>query len=297
AAPLAVVGGDDVSRIGARLASGGEIGGVAVVPRRELVEERRAVVVAGAGGLGAGLEALTLVAPGGPRTAPLDGAGGGDDAGAVLRQAGDLADETLAGALVGAVGEADHAAGVGRLVAAAAPDLDAIGIRRLLGPAGGPAGHRQLGLAVFMATAAVVAEVGAGVVGQRQTWQHGGGGGDGTPDDELPFDLPHAPSFVREPCAVRSGVQTGLPGLPESTVSSRFLFAGAADAAENGLRNGGQGAPQPGARKGPDAPGGPARQGLRRSGGGLGGAARLGPAAPAAPGRAAIRLAPRRRNP
>src|SRR5204863_2455842 len=99
AAPLAVVGGDDVSRIGARLASGGEIGGVAVVPRRELVEERRAVVVAGAGGIGAGLEALTLVAPGGPRTAPLDGAGGGDDAGAVLRQAGDLADETLAGAL------------------------------------------------------------------------------------------------------------------------------------------------------------------------------------------------------
>src|SRR5207248_8338450 len=75
---------------------------------------------------------------------------------------------------------------------------------------------------------------------------HGGGGGDGTPDDELPFDLPHAPSFVREPCAVRSGVQTGLPGLSESTVSSRFLFANPADAPENALRNGGGFGDKPG---------------------------------------------------
>jgi len=105
------------------------------------------------------------------------------------------------------VAEADHAAGVGRLVAAAAPDLDPVGVLGLLGPADGPAGHGQLGLAVLMATAAVVTpEVGAGVVGQRQTRQHGRGGGDGTPNDELPFDLPHAPSFVLGPVWCATGL-------------------------------------------------------------------------------------------
>src|SRR5581483_709191 len=161
------VGGDLVTgRIGRRLVGGGQVGGVAVVPRRQLVEQRGPVVGAGRrGGLGAGLEALALFAPGGPGPAPLDRAGHGDDAGLVLGQAGDAADEALAGPLAGAVGEADHAAGVGRLVAAAAPDLDPVGLLGLLGPAHGPAGHGQFGVGVLTVTATVVvSEVGAGVV-------------------------------------------------------------------------------------------------------------------------------------
>src|SRR4051812_8931510 len=101
------------------------------------------------------------------------------------------------------MGEADHAAGIGRLVAAPAPDLDPEAV--LLGLAERPPGDRQLGFAVLSVLPAVMAaEVGTGVVGHGQTRQNGRSGCDGTPDDELPFDLPHAPSFdSRGPwCAV-----------------------------------------------------------------------------------------------
>ena len=69
-----------------------------------------------------------------------------------------------------------------------------------------------------MTTAVVAAEVGTGVVGQRQTRQHGGGGGDGTPDDELPFELPHGTLLRFARSVVRSGT-SGLPGMPELTVN------------------------------------------------------------------------------
>src|SRR6185436_11975831 len=103
------------------------------VPRDDLVEER-VVVGRRRGHAGALLLAL------GPLAAPLDRAGGGHDAGRVLGEAGDLADDAVHLAL-GPVGEADETTGVGGLLTAAAADLQAVGIFVAL--ADGPSGDRE----------------------------------------------------------------------------------------------------------------------------------------------------------